>query len=600
MIKRSVVGALATLFAIAGGIAISAYAMPWRLDVIEARITHAPLEVENVMRMVLAYAGFLLVGGALFWLTRRGTGKHGVVFLFSLVSFVSLGIIFFFDQSHTLMEEFSWIRYPTAAYLVSAAVGACAIGIRFGAGNPIVRIFWLLAGSAFLFAGLDELFEIHELIGKAIETRFSLPHWISDYITVGYALAGAAVAALAARPLLRWYRATDPFPITLCVVGIVLYGFSTLFDTVDLFLVEKIRSMVNILTTSGFVVPDAWTAFLEPRLFFNSIEEIFEMLAAQLFCAATLLTLLKDAGGLRVSLPNHALLRTWVPAIIWATVPVFLVLSFPNNTPRSPIRSGDVIANTVAGHFDGLSHADDLATHPSWGVVVANEGKSSVYQWNGQRLIRIPDPDKVLRDPDSLTVTHDAIIVSDGNGRAIRKYTHKDGWSVLFSEKDGLKHPEGIVVVANSFFVIDGAAIKKLVAGVPVETWTPSHPQWREPEGIVYDERRKKFLITDDATGAVFAGTFGGSVEKIAQLSHPEDIAIDQKTGSALITDNGWGSIIELSSDGSTRERARLRRAYRDLQGVVVTDGGDLFVISADGHDGKEFMPSLLTKLTPL
>ena len=28
----------------------------------------------------------------------------------------------------------------------------------------------------------------------------------------------------------------------------------------------------------------------------HSIEEIFEMLAAQLFCAATLLTLLKDAG----------------------------------------------------------------------------------------------------------------------------------------------------------------------------------------------------------------------------------------------------------------------------------------------------------------
>ena len=162
--------------------------MPWRLDVVETRITHAPLEVENVMRMVLAYAGFLLVGGAFLACARRGTRKHGVVFLLSLVSLVSLGVIFLFDQSHT----------PDGGVFLDPLPDCCVSGVSRGrgvrdrnsirSGQPDRSDILATCRVGLPFAGLDELFEIQRADRKAIETRLSLPHWISDYITVGYAL----------------------------------------------------------------------------------------------------------------------------------------------------------------------------------------------------------------------------------------------------------------------------------------------------------------------------------------------------------------------------------------------------------------------------
>lgn len=585
------------------GIAVSltaaSLALPWLVELLE-HVRGNPIEYPPYLGLVLVLASTLLLASSLWWLAKMGVRKHGIVFLLSMCSVGTLAFIVLFDKNHTLMEEYSWIRYPTAGYLALAAL-SCAFlayrSLRLATAKKIVGIFWILAGSAFLFGGLDELLLIHEAIGRWIEVAWSLPHWVSDLVTMAYAVIGCAVACIAYRPLRNFYRTTDSFPITVFWIGIMIYALSTMFDTVDIFFLQKIRSAANIAVVSHIVVPDALSAIMDPQLFFNSLEEVFEMTAAQLLFAGSLLTLLAQLPRYSLPLPRIRGL-TIVPVSAWVACGLLVVLSTPTLAPKSLLLSGDGRADIVADYFDGLIHTDDLDFDPAWGVVVANEGGSSVYQWDRDRLQRIPDPDKVLRDPDSIAVTADAMYVSDGNSRAIRRYTRKGGWKTIFSDADGLKHPEGLTIVNNVIYVIDGKDIRKLQKGELSESWTPAHEQWQEPEGIAYDPEQKKFFITDDVTGAVFSGSFGGPVEKIAQFSHPEDIAFVPRSGSVLITDNGSGTIWEITKNGAISRRVRVRRPYRDLQGVTTLPNGDVYVISADGQGAKYFMPSTLIKIT--
>lgn len=79
-----------------------------------------------------------------------------------------------------------------------AACGICGVA-AYGAGRERVRPFWLLAGLGFGFLAVDELWSIHERIGRKLyETgapRLPGINHHDDMVLVAYGLAGLALCA---------------------------------------------------------------------------------------------------------------------------------------------------------------------------------------------------------------------------------------------------------------------------------------------------------------------------------------------------------------------------------------------------------------------
>ncbi|MEK7189774.1 MAG: hypothetical protein AAB666_02205 [Patescibacteria group bacterium] len=256
---------------------------------------------------------------------------------------------------------------------------------------------------------------------------------------------------------------------------------------------------------------------------------------------------------------------------------------------------------------------------PNWGVVVANESEAKrrdsntspgAFTYKKGIFARLPDPNGLLRDIDSIFVNEQAIYVSSGAQGKILKYSCDKklicNWSALPIMKDFPKHPEALTVdEKETITVVDESdssisQIKK-DGGVTVEK--PSHPLFKAPEGIAWHPALKKFLITDDTTGVIFQYEPGVPLEIFADandgLRYPEDIAVGPN-GEIIVSDNGRREIIIFNLQGRVLQHLRFRPLYRDLQGITVDNLGNLFIITADSFGSASFIPSVLWKIEGL
>ena len=255
----------------------------------------------------------------------------------------------------------------------------------------------------------------------------------------------------------------------------------------------------------------------------------------------------------------------------------------------------------IASWKEKLFHADDVFYHPAWGVLVANEGGNSVLSWRNGIIERISDPKKIIHDPDSLTATEDAVFVSDGSESTIFRYTIREGWTKAWGKEDGLVHPEALVAIGDTIYVLDESqkSITKLDTDKKGIIWKPEHPDWRAPESIAYDMKSKTLYVSDDVSGALFKVDFGKSIEKISQMKGVEDITT-LPDGSLLATDGAERSVFEISKKGEIKKLLTFRRPYRDVQGIAVDEKGVMYIITADGFDSTSFMPSFLWSIPRL
>lgn len=592
--------------AVVGAFVVAALALPWWFDRIEVW-RGEPLPYEGVLRLTITVAAILLLLLSLLWLLTSGERRHWILWGVLTFSFATLLPVFFLDTGHRLMEEFSWIRYTTAGFLVAAAIVSTLLAyLEARRLSKTFLIFWLIVASALLYAGLDEVLEIHEALGRFIENKLQLPHVTTDLITVGYAVVAlVALLFMYRKKVFSIHEITHSFPFLIFVAGGIVYFFSTMFDTLDVVVGRKLWTFANVLSIDpSFVFSDVWAAIWAQKNFFNGLEEVFEHTAATFFFAALLVLSERSRGPTVVRTVTITTLRWWGMFSIITLLVLFIIPSLTLSSSyiftRSPLVStnGTFVASRIAGYFDWLFHTDDLFYHPSWGVLVANEGKGNIYQWKNERWGMLPDPKKVLRDTDSITADAKSVYVSDGSQGTIFRSSGRGDWEALWTKKDGLKHPEGIVAVGDVLYVVDESekSLVKLVQEERPEVWRPKHPDWRAPEGIAYDEKRGVLVVTDDESGAVFAVDFGKSVQPLARLSKLEDVVV-APDGRILVTDNGWGAVFAINRDGAIEKLVQFRRSYRDLQGITIDDVGRIYVVSADGFDSVSFMPSFLFRI---
>ncbi len=574
-----------------------AVVLPRVLDFIEFRFD-APLPYEAVVRLTLLAVYAALLAGGLWWALVRCRNRHFLVWVACAFSFIAFVLVVFGDQTHRLMEEFSWIRYSTSLFLLLASAAAF-IRWRSAVSSAL--------GAGFLFAALDEVLQLHEKLGQFLGARVSLPPNATDYITVVYAVAGLAAVLLLMKSARRFVTET-PFAVTVLFAGAVTYALSTVFDTVDFFILERLRGLGAFWAAhAGSYVTDVMYTVWAPRNFLNGLEELLEQVAAALFFTALVSALVERPSRRWMDEPvateqRIQKIKRWGSAVVGLVIVAVAVVVWAGGEPQGLLIPGGG-ETIIASAPQGLSHADDVAYHPAWGVIVANEGRGSVYQWHDGLWQQIPDPQHRIQNPDSVAVDDERIYVSDSAQGIIFAYNKSlsggDGWRPLFTRADGLTHPEALATVEKTIYVLDEGekTISKLTQGAKAESWRPVHPRWVAPESIAYDAARKRLYVSDDESGAVFAVDFAArTLREVAKLPRSEDIIV-LPDGTLIATDTRAGALFRIyPDDGRIEKVAQFKRPYRDLQGVAY-DGERLYVISADGFGSSSFMPSILWQL---
>lgn len=589
---------------------LAALAVPALIPPIES-LSGRALSYEVLVRLYIIFASALLawlitiIG---WWRPRAIIWRRGLIF--SWGAFLALLLIFIFDQRWSLIEEYSWIRYPTAAALFLGALLWLRLASRNRFNKTILSSFSLLA-LGLIFAGADELFLIHERIGDGLQNFFHWPGYVTDLVTVFYGLVGLAVIFFIARILNKFLSSIQKqFLAVAYLSGMLLFITATAFDTLDNQMFAVIQSIADKLVWRGHEFSDFWFIVWQPKFFFNAWEEVLEFFAAVFFAFGAYGIMIKDnllqpplerAIGARFSLGQKTMLAVSGCVVI---VIIFLI-SFS-------WRVNNNVFVKIADLRKGLYHTDDLFYHPQWGVIVANESAPAlagghngpgVFVLQNGALTRLPDPQKQLRDIDSVAANSKAIYVSDSTQGKIFRYSTIEGWVPLPVVKDYPPHPEALFVDENDLItVIDESegSITRIYPDGKFIKEKPEHVLFKTPEGIIWHPALKTFLITDDTTGAIFKYNPGRNLEIFADeqdgLRYPEDIAVGAR-GEVIVSDNGRREIIVFSAEGRELKRLRFPLLYRDLQGIAVDGSGSTFIISSDGFGSSSFISSVLWKI---
>ncbi|MEK7508609.1 MAG: hypothetical protein AAB568_02015 [Patescibacteria group bacterium] len=589
---------------------LAALAVPALILPIE-NLAGRALSYEVLVRLYIIFASLLLawlITVICWWRPRAIIWHRGLIF--SWCAFLALLFVFIFDQRWSLIEEYSWIRYPTAAALFLAALLWLKLAGQNRVNKIILSAFGLLS-LGLIFAASDELFLLHERIGDNLQKIFHWPGYVTDFVTVFYGVIGLIVIFFIVRTLNKFLSsAQKSFLVTAHLWGIFLFIAATLFDTLDNQLFSGIQAITDKLVWRGHEFSDFWYIIWQPKFFFNAWEEVLEFFAAVFFALGAYgMTVRGDL----LQPPSGQIINprfSWKQKIILAMsggaalLVIFLIVSVG--------RTNDGVFVKIADLGAGLYHTDDLFYHPQWGVVVANESAPAlagnhkgpgVFVLQNGALTRLPDPQNQLRDIDSVTANSKTVYVSDSAQGKIFRYSTGGGWVALSVMKNFPRHPEGLFVDEDDLItVIDESenSITQIFPDGQTKKEYPDHPLFKAPEGIIWHPILKTFLITDDTTGAIFKYTPGQPLEIFVDprdgLRSPEDIAVGER-GEVIVSDNGRREVIIFSAEGRELKRRRFPLLYRDLQGVAVDGLGALFIVSSNGFDNASFISSVLWKI---
>lgn len=572
--------------------------------------THIHFSYEWALRGYILLIGTLWLWGFTALTLANPKPASVVSWLWLAITGAGVAAVCVLDQHHPLSTEYAWIRYTTSGELFIVALLAIPI-IRGYAGDRALRPFrtaWIVVAAGAVFLGLDELCQIHEIIGTNIQVALHLPHAFIDWITLGYGVIGLALALWIGPRVLRTYGRDHPSVIRLFAVGAVLFLSAQVLDTTDRFFDPFMNGLASKLSADPHrVFSDVWYFFWQPRLNFNTFEEVLENLAAGLFAAATML-LLVQRGVIR--LPAAALRpRPRASAVTWAGLAVvcaaLLVWARPTLWTSSPVRDG-VEARRVVGPEHGLVGADAGTYDPVWGALVANEGEGGVIAYHDGRVRVFPDPADSTAELDAVTADDASVYASLPGLHEIERFTDATGWTTVVDSTEGLDAPEGLTVVDSTIYAVDETSHRLYTVDLPtrhVSILPLDDPRCRFPEGIAWHPALGELLVTDDKSGYVVAIAPDGAMRTFASrkdgLKNPEDIAVGDD-GNVYVSDPPDRQVIEFTPQGKILGRLRFTRMYGDVVGVeVVGSGADrvLYVVTANASHNDAFVPSGLWEI---
>lgn len=600
--------AVMIVFGLVALFVIGTFAWPWILNASES-VFGFRVTPEKEIRAII---WFVLLLCALVMLFVRKISGRPIFTSFSGLFILTIGIltpIFLWDKMH-LKDEMSWIRYPTAIFLSLTAVGLWLASRRFNDGEKLPKAkewIWMLIALGMLYAAADEILQVHEIIGGFVERTFHVPHVFTDLLTGVYGLIGLGVLLYALRALRPvWDRVPRLFVMTF-VAGITFFIISTIFDTFDIFVWNGIDRFIDVAYDGGStVVPDIMHFWYAPNLLLNGFEEVFEMFAGLLFAFGAW-TMFRSFSVDAREVSRMQRRAAWSVAAVTAialVVPSFFAASL-FSTP-SPFEDGTP-ATVLASRPDGMYHTDDLAYDEKLGLLIGNESRADyehksngpgVFNYKDGAVSRVPDPDNLLKNTDSVTAMDGKIYATDTYTGTLNVFDATlQKFVRVAGREQGLKVPEALAPYNGDLYVVDEhfKSIAKITKDGTVTQEALKHPLWDGPEDIVYVPALEAFLITDDRTGAIFRYVPNKEFSVWSDISkgmkNPESIAVYDDT-HVILTDTKLGAILLLNLDGTIARRFQLRYQYSDVEGVAVDENKNIYFVTADAFESVAAMPS--------
>ncbi len=600
---------LRVLAGVLAALALSAVFGPWVLDRVEA-VTGSRLVFDMALRSYILIAGAAWLLGFTVAMLARPTQATVLAWAWVAAAGASIAFVCMADLHHPLETEYSWIRYTTAACLLAAAALSWRVSRhehRSEPGQPLLARVWAVMAFALTFLAADELFQIHEETGLAIARVAHLPHAFLDYITIGYAVIGLAVALWIGPKILPRYVRDHPAVLRMFGAGAALFMVAQVLDTTDRWFLPWLRGVAERFTTQPpRLLSDTWYLLWAPKRTFNTVEEVLENMAAAVFAAAVTVLLLERRS---VCLPARVLVpRPRASAALGVALAVACVGAIACGRPSLWASSPalDRPARRLIGAEDGLLHADEAAYAPRWGVVVANEGVGNVILARNGKVTTLPPPAGIGAELDAVAADDHAIYASLPEVGAIYRYRPGAGWEPLATRKDGLGAPEGMVVVDSLLYSVDEHLHRLYRVSLDtghVTSLPLDDKRCVYPEALAFHRGLGELLITDDKLGNVLAVGPTGSARVFASRAEgvkgAEDVAV-AADGDVFLADPARREVTEFTQNGRVLRHVRFSRMYGDVVGVEVVGSGArerLYVVSGDASKNDAFVPSALWEL---
>jgi sugar lactone lactonase YvrE len=533
--------------------------------------------IELRLRAHFAYASWILLLVLLVCLYVRPVcdRRARLVFFVLGIEILVLLAIWALDRRALFASEASSLTSFSAVALVLTSLGAFANAFHSSfsqSGNWLARAFWTLVGIAFLCAALDEYFEGHERIARALEStaiRVGLTgEIVQDLVTILYAAGAVVFLAIFGTQFRKEMLRTGSISGWILLVGIAVYGLAVFNDSADA-IVER-------------VIP-----YADPAHFMNFFEEALEFTAANLFLASMCVAFMersepgiRDWTG-RTPANGRRMLRLSSLVLIAGTLLVSGGLAV-GVRPVAPgiIGPGNYELSVFADLTNGLDEVDQLLFKPGLGLLVGNERSSNILRIDSTGSAQVLVHSKTgLVAPDGLAAGDASLFVADDKGRQVLEYS----WDGILVGRVGDRwaSPEGVVLDGRGGLYVADQTLRMIVriGSGGKEIIASALDGLVSPEQLTIDEHGNLY-VTDESARAVFRITPDRRVEKFVTseqgLQCPEAIVFHRS--HLYLTDSCQVAIFRFGLDGVGGPFIRFTRKYRDLAGIAFDDDGTLYV----------------------
>ena len=545
------------------------------LMTLSERVLGYGLGIERILRIHFAYASWILLLVLLVCLYVWPVGDPRVRLVLSVLGIAILIplAVWVLDGNAAFESEGSAVTFFSALVLILTSLVAFTNAYPFKFlpdVSRLARTFWTLTGLAFLAAGMDEFFVLHERVAMILEPlglRIGLSFGIvQDLVTISYAAGSVIFVIIFRNYFFRKMLGAGFMSGWIFLAGIATFALAVFNDSADL-------------------VVEWFFPYVDPHHAMNFAEEVFEFTAANLFLSSFCVAFMERIGpGALVRAGNEARSVTLSIVSLVLLVGTLLVSAVVAVAfrPSSPgiIAQGDYEFSVFADATDGLDEANQLVFKTGLGLLVGNERSSNVLRFDARGEAQILVDSKTgLVDPDGLAVGNGSIYVVDDGGRQVLEYS-RDG-SLIGRLGTAWVSPKGVAVDSHGVLYVADRALRVIVriGGGNSRMIASALDGLVVPEQLTFDDRGNLY-VTDRVAQAVFRISPEGKLEEFITAEQgiqcPEAIVFHRS--HLYIADRCAVAVHRFALDGSGGPFIQFTHGYRGLAGIAFDDRGVLYV----------------------
>jgi sugar lactone lactonase YvrE len=240
-------------------------------------------------------------------------------------------------------------------------------------------------------------------------------------------------------------------------------------------------------------------------------------------------------------------------------------------------------AEIVGTSRHGFASPDGLVVLESQ-ILLADEGGSAVWRWSPERgtLESLASAADGIMSPEDLVVTDDGtIFFTDDDAGGLWRIS-PEGVVEQIVSRDEFGSTEGIALAADGTLFVGDAARGRVVhvsqsgevLGVPIPEGAIN-----KPESMAFDDEGNLYIADDDANALYRYDLSGGLRPVLTErdgIQAPESMCFAE--GALWITDDQAGKLYRYDRGEGLRTIALFAGKLKNVQGVAVGPGGDVYV----------------------